>query len=150
MKHLIAMFAILASAGAGAAEFFCSNTKQVQIAQLPEGYETAAATSSRGRQGKDKIDRYDVLQAYRGQPVLVGPTWLIACMVDPKHPDSKAAFSGLIGIRPETSAKLARGAGLVDRGIRLTHDMSMCLIENAPAVGYSAIPLETRGVKPCF
>ena len=137
---------------AKAADFYCSNTGRVQIAQLEDGYESAGATASIGkaRRAKNRIERFDVLQAYSGQPVLVGSTWLTACMLDPAHPDTRAAFGGLIGINPDSAAAMARSTGLVDRGIRLTRDMQACLSENAPAVGYSAIPLAGQGVKPCF
>ena len=141
---------------AKAADFYCSNTSRVQIAQLEDGYESAGATATTvgtgktSRRAKNRIERFDVLQAYSGQPVLVGSTWLTACMLDPAHPDTRSAFGGLIGINPESTAAMARSTGLVDRGIRITRDMPGCLAENAPAVGYSSIPLAGQGVKPCF
>lgn len=139
-------------ASSWAADFYCSNTSRVQIAQLEDGYESAGATATtgKGRRAKNRIERFDVLQAYSGQPVLVGSTWLTACMLDPAHPDTRAAFSGLIGINPDSTAAMARSTGLVDRGIRLARDMQTCLSENAPAVGYSSLPLAGQGIKPCF
>ena len=140
---------LCAWASASADNFYCSNTSRVQIAQLEDGTEAAGATGTR-RPARHKVERFDVLQAYSGQPVLVGSTWLTACMLDPQHPDTRAAFSGLLGLNPESTAAMARSTGLVDRGIRLTRDMSMCLAENAPAIGYSSLPILTKGVKPCF
>jgi hypothetical protein len=147
-----ALAAALVCAAAHGADFYCSNTSRVQITQLDDGFETAAVTGHHKNRGpyKSKVDRFDVMQAYSGQPVLVGATWLTACMLDPAHPDTRNAFGGLIGINPESAATMARSSGLVDRGIRITRSMSMCLAENAPAVGYSAIPITATGVKPCF
>lgn len=149
---VIALAATLFCAVAWGADFYCSSTNRVQIAQIEEGFEAAGATANRkgSRPFKNKIDRFDVLQAFSGQPVLVGPTWLTACMLDPTHPDTRAAFAGLIGINPESAAAMARSTGLIDRGIRITRSMSVCLAENAPAVGYSAIPIAGPGVKACF
>jgi|GEM_PF-4075067 len=151
MKYTIFALAVLC-ATAQAADFYCSNTRQVQIAQLEDGYESAGATGTAGkaRRTKNRIERFDVLQAYSGQPVLVGSTWLTACMLDPAHPDTRSAFGSLIGINPDSAAAMAKSTGLVDRGIRLVRDMQTCLADNAPAVGYSAIPLAGQGVKPCF
>lgn len=148
----VAAVAALLSAAAAAADFYCSSTRRVQIAQLDDGWDAAGATaaSKSDRRTRQRIERFDVLQAYSGQPVLVGPTWLTACMLDPAHPDTRIAFGGLIGINPEAAAAMARSTGLVDRGIRITRDMTACLTDNAPAVGYSAIPIAAQGVKPCF
>ncbi len=150
MRPAIALATACLCATANAADFYCSNTRAVQIAQLDDGYESAGATGTKGRRSKNRIERFDVLQAYSGQPVLVGSTWLTACMLDPAHPDTRAAFGGLIGINPDGAAAMARSTGLVDRGIRMTRDMPSCLSENAPAVGYSSMPLAGQGVKPCF
>jgi hypothetical protein len=144
--------ALTLTTAATAAEFWCSNTTQIQIAQKQDEFSLANASEGKNaRRGRHKIERFDVLQAYSGQPVLVGSTWLTACLTDPSHLDTRAAFAGLIGVNPESSAAMARSTGLVDRGIRLTRDMKMCLIENAPAVGYTSIPFSADGgVKPCF
>lgn len=151
IRTALAMAAVCLCAAATAADFYCSNTRAVQIAQLEDGYESAGATGTKGRRGaKNRIERFDVLQAYSGQPVLVGSTWLTACMLDPAHPDTRAAFGGLIGINPDSAAAMARSTGLVDRGIRITRDMPSCLSENAPAVGYSSMPVAGQGVKQCF
>lgn len=152
---LAALAAVLLCATARAADFYCSSTRAVQLAQLdPDAEMSAAAVGVAGgksaRRGKNRIERFDVLQAYSGQPVLVGSTWLTACMLDPAHPDTRSAFGSLIGINPDSAAAMARSTGLVDRGIRLVRDMQGCLADNAPAVGYSAIPLAGQGVKPCF
>jgi hypothetical protein len=145
----------LASTQATAADFYCSSTRSLQLALAELEAESSAAAM--GVDGKNKparrrfkVERFDLLQAYSGQPVLVGSTWLTACMMDPTHPDTRAAFSGLIGLNPEASASMARSTGLVDRGIRITRDMPACLKDNAPAVGYSAIPIASPNVKPCF
>lgn len=98
-----------------------------------------------------KVDRFDILQAYSGQPVLVGNTWLAACMYEADHPETKAAFINLIGVNPASAAAMAKSSSLVDRGIRITRNMESCLVANAPAVGYSTMQLGSDGgVKPCF
>lgn len=140
---------------ASAADFYCSSTRAVQLAQLdPDADTSAAAMGTAGgkaaRRTRYKVERFDVLQAYSGQPVLVGSTWLTACMLEPHHPDTRAAFGGLIGLNPDASAAMARSTGLVDRGIRITRDMTACITDNAPAVGYSAISIAGQGVRPCF
>lgn len=152
IRTALALAAACLCAAATAADFYCSNTSRVQIAQAEDGYESAGATGTKGnrRGARHKVERFDVLQAYSGQPVLVGPTWLTACMLDPAHPDTRAAFGGLIGINPDSAAAMARSTGLVDRGIRMTRDMPSCLTDNAPAVGYSSFSLTGQGVKPCF
>lgn len=153
MKHAaLALAACLCAAAATASDFYCSNTSRIQIAQTEDGYEAAAATGTKNarRGARHKVERFDVLQAYSGQPVLVGSTWLTACMMDPAHPDTRSAFGGLIGLNPDSAANMAKSTGLVDRGIRLTRDMHSCLTDNAPAVGYSSLPIGGQGVKPCF
>ena len=151
MINLFAITLALLATSAHAAQFWCSNTSQIEIAQKQDEFGLASVGEGKNaRKGRYKVERFDVLQAYSGQPVLVGSTWLTACLADPIHPDTRAAFAGLIGVNPEASAAMARSTGLVDRGIRLTRNMKMCLVENAPAVGYSSIPMSGEGVKPCF
>lgn len=150
MKFALVIAALMLTTATHSADFWCSNTSQIQIAQKQGDFELASVENKPQRRSRHKVERFDVLQAYSGQPVLVGSTWLTACLAEPSHPDTRAAFAGLLGVNPESSAAMARSTGLVDRGIRLTRDMKMCLIENAPAVGYSSIPLFSEGVKPCF
>jgi hypothetical protein len=154
MKTIIFSLALaLPWAVASGADFYCSSTSRVQIAQLEDGADASSAASSirkSARVSKHKVDRFDVLQAYSGQPVLVGSTWLTACLLDPRHPDTQMAFASLIGVNAEAAAAMARGSGLVDRGLSLTRDMAVCLTDNAPAVGYSSISITRQGVKPCF
>lgn len=139
IESIIAALALGLAAPAHAAEFWCVD------APRQGGF---ALSSADAKPTAKQIDRFDVLQAYSGHPVLIGRTWLTACMADPRHPDTLAAFSSLIGVNPEASAAMAKSTGLVDRGVRLTRDMGMCLTQNAPAVGYSSIPLSWA--KPCF
>lgn len=160
MKTLLVILASVCAAAlappmARAADFYCSSTRSLQLSSADPDADWSLASTGGDARGKDarrrfKVERFDLLQAYAGQPVLVGSTWLTACMLDPTHPDTRAAFSGLIGLNPESAAAMARSTGLVDRGIRITRDMSTCLADNAPAVGYSAIPITSNTVKPCF
>jgi hypothetical protein len=153
MKQLIiSLILILSTAAAFAAEFYCSSTPRIRVAQLGESVEVAAATGSakNARRGRYRLERFDVLQAYSGQPVLLGHTWLTACMMPPTHPDTRNAFASLVGVSPDASAAMANATGLVDRGIRITLDMKSCLADNAPAVGYSSTPIDSEGIKLCF
>ena len=47
-----------------------------------------------------------------------------------------------------TASDPARRA--IARAVIANRDMAACLADNAPAVGYSSIPISGQGVKPCF
>jgi hypothetical protein len=128
MKRHLAILLMLVASVAQSQTFYCSSLESTK-----------------------KVDRFDILQAYSGQPVLVGNTWLAACMYEADHPETKAAFINLIGVNPASAVAMARSSSLVDRGIRITRNMESCLIANAPAVGYSTMQLGSGGgIKPCF
>lgn len=129
MKSAIAILLMLVASASYSQTFYCSSLENTT----------------------KKVDRFDILQAYSGQPVLVGNTWLAACMYEADHPETKAAFINMIGVNPASAVAMARSSALVDRGIRITRNMESCLIANAPAVGYSTMQLGSGGgIKPCF
>jgi hypothetical protein len=142
---------------AHSADWLCttSQTARVAIAQadLPDGATASgAAVGTKRRPGIRRVDRTDLIQAYSGQPVLMGHTWLLAVMLPSSHPDTRAAFAQL-GLSPEAAERMASGTGLVDRGIRVvqTHDqMIQKVAVNPPAVGYSSIFFGARDVASCF
>ena len=148
----------LAFAGhAHAADWICttSQTARVAIAQaeLPEGATgSSAATGTKRRPGIRRVDRTDLIQAYSGQPVLMGHTWLLAVMLPASHPDTRAAFADL-GLSPEAAERMASGTGLIDRGIRVVQTPDQMIHKvaiNPPAVGYSSIFFGARDVASCF
>ena len=157
----IALALSIAFAGhAHAADWLCttSQTARVAIAQaeLPEGATAsgAAVGTKRGkrRAGIRQVDRTDLIQAYSGQPVLMGHTWLLAVMLPASHPDTRVAFADL-GLSPEAAERMASSTGLVDRGIRVVQtpdQMIQKVAINPPAVGYSSIFFGARDVASCF
>ncbi len=94
----------------------------------------------------------DLQQAYAGQPVLLGHTWLLAVMLPATHPDTRQAF-GELGISAEAAERMASGSGLVDRGIRVVQTPAQMLdklANNPPAVGYTGFFTGGRDVALCF
>ncbi len=99
-----------------------------------------------------KVERYDLQQAYTGQPVLLGNTWLLAVMLPADHPTSKDAFAQ-IGVSPEAAQRLAEGTSLVDRGIRVVRtpeQMLTRIANNPPAIGYVGFFPGGEKLEPCF
>lgn len=138
--------------------WICTTSQQTRVAiaaaELPDGATASgAAVASKGRSARArKIDRADLVQAYSGQPVLLGSTWLLAVMLPATHPDTRAAFADL-GLSPEAAERMAGPASLVDRGIRVVHGQDQMINKvaiNPPAVGYSSIFLGARDVASCF
>jgi hypothetical protein len=128
----------------------------IASADLPDGATASGAAVGAIKRvtarGRSKIDRADLLQAYSGQPVLLGHTWLLAVMLPANHPDTRQAF-GELGISAEAAERMASGAGLVDRGIRVVQtpaQMMDKLATNPPAVGYTGFFTGGRDVAPCF
>lgn len=142
---------------AQAIEWICTTSQQPRmvIAELPEGATGSSAalvTNSRAARPRRKIDRTDLIQAYSGQPVLLGNTWLLAVMLPAAHPETRQAF-GELGISPEASERMASGSGLIDRGIRVVQTPEQLIQKvatNPPAVGFTGFFTVTRDVAPCF
>lgn len=154
MKHIItALLLSMASIHAQAVEWLCSTSASVRvaIAQADRGdsFELAQANKKPIRY---RIDKVDLVQAYSGQPVLIGRQWLLAVMLPANHPDTKAAFAEL-GVSPEAAERMASDTGLVDRGIRVVQTQNQLLDKvgaNPPAVGYTSFFIGGRDVAPCF
>lgn len=128
----------------------------VASADLPDGAMASGAavatTKKVASRGRTKIDRADLMQAYAGQPVLLGHTWLLAVMLPASHPDTRQAFAE-IGVSAEAAERMASGAGLVDRGIRIVQTPAQMidkLASNPPAVGYTGFFTGARDVALCF
>lgn len=127
----------------------------IASADLPDGASASGAavgSKKAAARGRTKIDRTDLMQAYSGQPVLLGHTWLLAVMLPASHPDTRQAFSEL-GISAEAAERMASGAGLVDRGIRVVQTPAQMLDKvssNPPAVGYTGFFSGGRDVALCF
>lgn len=155
MKRTITAL-LLAFAGfhAHAIEWLCSTsaTVRVAIAQADRGDTFELAQAHAKKPARYRIERLDLVQAYSGQPVLIGRQWLLAVMLPANHPDTKAAFAEL-GISPEAAERMASDTGLVDRGIRVVQTQSQLLdkvASNPPAVGYTSFFIGGRDVAPCF
>jgi hypothetical protein len=142
---------------AHAADWICTTSQTARMAiataDLPEGATASgAAVGTKRRAALRRVDRTDLIQAYSGQPVLMGHTWLLAVMLPASHPDTRAAFAQL-GLSPEAAERMANGTGLIDRGIRVVQtpdQMIQKVAVNPPAVGYSSIFFGARDVASCF
>lgn len=156
MKRL-ALLLGMACAQAHAVDWICTTSQQARVAiaaaDLPEGATgSSAATGTKRRADPRRIDRADLVQAYSGQPVLIGHTWLLAVMLPPAHPDTRIAFAEL-GLSAEAAARMTSGASLIDRGIRVVQTPEQMISKvsaNPPAVGYSSVFFGGRDVAPCF
>lgn len=142
---------------AQAVDWICTTSQTARVAiaaaELPEGATaSSAATGTKRRAGIRRVDRADLVQAYSGQPVLMGHTWLLAVMLPASHPDTRAAFADL-GLSAVAAERMASGASLVDRGIRVvqTPDQMISKVAINPlAVGYSSVFFGARDVASCF
>lgn len=142
-------------ATAQSSQWICTTTEQVRVAvaaaELPAG-STAAAAVGRSKAARGRITTSDLVQAYSGQPVLIGYTWLLAVMLPATHPDTRAAFSEL-SVNPAAAERMAATSALVDRGIRVVQtpeQMTSKVAGNPPAVGYTSFFVGGRDVAPCF
>ena len=159
MRKTLTALLLVASARAHAIEWLCTTTQQVRVAiaaaDLPDGATgSSAAMASRGtgKAARGRIEKPDLVQAYSGQPVLIGYTWLLAVMLPATHPDTRAAFADL-GLSPVAAERMANSAGLVDRGIRIVQtpdQMVSKVAANPPAVGYASFFVGARDVASCF
>jgi len=163
MKRLIcttaAAAALLACTAAHAVEWICTTSQQTRIAiaaaELPDGATASGAavgTAAKPNRARRKIDRTDLVQAYSGQPVLFGNTWLLSVMLPASHPDTRQAF-GELGLSPEAAERMASGSSLIDRGIRVVQTPEQMVNKvaiNPPAVGYASFFVGARDVAPCF
>lgn len=97
-----------------------------------------------------KANRYDLMDAYAGRPVLIGNAFVTAYILPSNHPDTIAAF-GELGLSPATAERLAKSSGLVDRYIKLTTpDQMLIKIEQTPpSVGYMPLFTGGRSAKIC-
>lgn len=161
MKKMIFLALAFAALQAHAIEWLCSTSASPRVAiaatDLPEGATasgaaTGALRQSGGKLSRHSIGRLEIQQAYSGQPVLLGSTWLLAIMLPANHPDSRAAFAQL-GLSAEAAERMANSSGLVDRGIRIAQNpesMIQKVGSNPPAVGYTSFFLGGRDVAACF
>lgn len=153
MRAVVFIWTLLVlSVPAHALDWICTVSVSKAMPVAPPA-DTAAATGTARRAIRArKVDRLDLMQAYAGQPVLIGNTWLLAVMLPANHPDSKAAFAQL-GLSAEAAERMANGAGLVDRGIRVVQSPAQVvekLSSNPPAVGYMGFFSGARDVAVCF
>jgi hypothetical protein len=152
MKRLLMIFLLLAlpmvAMQAHAALWLCTTAKEARVAET--GSWQLAGAEREGNTSR-AITRNDIIQAYSGQPVLLGGAWLLAYMLPIDNPDTKAAFLEL-GISPAAAQAMTRNT-LVDRGIRLAktpEELLDRLSKNPPAVGYSSFFLGDKNVETCF
>jgi hypothetical protein len=157
VKTAAALLLAAAAARAGALEFICS-TGGVRMHAEADGEpaQSAAATGRRfataGVTPRTRISRYDLEQAYSGQPVLMGTTWLMVYTLPADQPLARDAMADL-GVSPSAAERMARSTGLVDRGIRLAKnadDMAHKVASSHPAAGYAAYIPGLASVRPCF
>jgi hypothetical protein len=158
IKLAVVLIFALWGAHAGAVDWICTTSQQIRPfiseAELPQGATGASAATgtTRRRAGLRRIDKADLVQAYSGQPVLMGSTWLLAVMLPASHPDSRLAFSDL-GLSAAAAERMASGSSLIDRGIRVVQSQEQMIqkvTNNPPAVGYSSIFFGARDVAMCF
>lgn len=152
----LAFFALALQARA--MDWLCATSQQTRVsiaaAELPEGAtgSSAAVGTSKRVRPRRLVDRTDLIQAYSGQPVLFGGTWLLAVMLPANHPDTRQAFAEL-GLSAEAAERMASGTSLVDRGIRVVQTQEQMIQKiaiNPPAVGYSSVFFGARDVASCF
>lgn len=153
-KILAAVLLALSALPAFAVDWICTQSSapvRVAVAAADDDSFAPASVGNKARSRK-RLERTDLMQAYSGQPVLMGHTWLLAVMLPASHPDTRAAFSDL-GLSAEAAERMASGSGLVDRGIRLVRTPAQ-LVEkmsnNPPAVGYVGFFSGARDVELCF
>lgn len=160
-RVLIAIAMMALGVQAHAIDWICSTSASPRVAiaaaDLPEGSTASGAATGSLRQSGSRISRHsigrlEIQQAYSGQPVLLGSTWLLAIMLPANHPDSRAAFAQL-GLSAEAAERMANNSGLVDRGIRIAQTpeaMISRVASNPPAVGYAGFFIGGRDVALCF
>ena len=142
---------------ARAAEFICSvGGARIYASADTDADHSGAATARRfatsGAKGRARITRADLEQAYSGQPVLMGATWLMVYTLPADHPDARDALAEL-GVSPAAAERMAKSTGLVDRGIRLaknTDDMVDKVSNSHPSAGFVAYNPGGSSVRPCF
>lgn len=160
LKTVLAASCAAFSFNVHAFDWVCTTSTNYRVAiaaaqQDPDvGFGAAVATTSRrgGNRPLRRIERADLAQAYSGQPVLLGHTWLLAVMLPADHPATRQAFAEL-GVSPEAAERLAGSSGLIDRGIRIVQSESQVLDKvssNPPAVGYVGFFTGGRDVALCF
>lgn len=153
-RLLIAVLFALACVPSMAVEWVCSTSPatRVAIAAADRHDDFSLAQAPSKKPPRFRVERNDLIQAYSGQPVLLGRAWLLVVMLPSNHPDTIAAF-GELGVSPIAAERMAAETGLVDRGIRVVQSPSQMLDKvgiNPPAVGYTGFFLGGRDVAPCF
>ncbi len=145
----------LVSVPSRAAEWICSTGGVRIYAEADaEATQSSAATGRRfgGAKGRSRLTRQDLEQAYSGQPVLLGSTWLMVYMLPASDHDTRDALADL-GVSPAAAERMAKSTGLVDRGIRLAknHDDMVDKVANShPAAGFVQYNPGVSSVRPCF
>ncbi len=103
-------------------------------------------------EGRNTLSKYQLIQAYSGQPVLLSSTWVMVFILPSNHPSSIALTS--LGLSPQAVERMTRSNGLVDRGIRLvqTEQELLSKVKSIkPSVGYVMYFVGGDGnVQPCF
>ena len=138
-----------------AAEWICSTGGVRIYAEADaDASQSSAATGRRisSANRRNRLMRQDLEQAYSGQPVLLGSTWLMVYMLPASDPDTRDALADL-GVSPSAAERMAKSTGLVDRGIRLAKnadDMVDKVANSHPAAGYVAYNPGVSSVRPCF
>lgn len=158
LKKLVALALWVGASSVYALDWICTTPAspvRVAIAAAEHGSDgtSAAVASKKGSaRARPALGKLDLMQAYSGQPVLMGHTWLLAVMLPASHPDTRAAFSEL-GLSAEAAERMASGSGLVDRGIRVVQTPTQMIEKvsnNPPAVGYTGFFTGGRDVALCF
>jgi hypothetical protein len=155
MKRLLPLLLALLTLPMGAMQahavtWLCTTAKAPRVAETGNHWQLAGA--EREGNASRSVARSDIIQAYSGQPVLLGGTWLLAYMLPADSADTKAAFLEL-GISPVAAQAMTRNS-LVDRGIRIAktpEELLDKLVKNPPAVGYTSFFLgANKNVAACF
>ena len=145
----LALAALLSIGNARAVTWLCSTGKVTRVAESGQNWELAGFDYNNN--ARQTASQLEIVQAYKGYPVLRDGAWVLAYMLPANHPDTKAAFLEL-GISPAEAQAMARNK-TVDRGIRIVktpEELVAMVAKNPPAIGYASFFVGAKDVAPCF
>lgn len=99
----------------------------------------------------EDISKFNVIQAYSGQPVLLNTGWVTVFALPSEHPSNYILAS--IGVSPSLVEQMAKPYGIIDRGIRIVkteQEMIRQVNSTKPSVGYVRFYTDFDNTKLCF
>lgn len=94
----------------------------------------------------------DLMDAYNGQPVLMGSQQLTACFMVGQTSLNQSAQER-VGMQWPALQQQQRRSSVRNSHVRMVQseaEMLLCIANHYPAVGYLSQPTETAQVAPCF